>query len=357
MKKEVIIVTGSCGRIGANVVKKLGPKYKIIGFELLKALYAHQNEELVPVDLSSDESVHQAFSHIRYFYGEKIASVIHLAAYYSFEEEHSEKYDLVTVKGTERLLKALKEFEVAQFIFSSTMLVHAPCKVGQKIDENSPVQPKWDYPLSKVHTEKIIHDLRGKMSSVILRIAGVYDDSCHSIPISQQIKRIFEKQLESRLFAGNIHHGAAFLHMNDLVEVIVKAVQLRNSLPPQLVLLVGEETTLSYDQLQRKISRLLFNKEFKTYQISKPLAKIGSWIQCHIPFLPQPFIRPWMINLADDHYVLDISRASQHLGWQPKHSIEKSLVKMIEELKKDPIEWYKKNQLQMPSSIKRSLQP
>ena len=151
-KKDVVIVTGSCGRIGTNVVKRLGQHFKIVGFELLEAIYASPSEELVPVDLGSDESVYQAFMHIRNFYGNRIAAVVHLAAYYSFDQQHSPKYEQVTVKGTERLLKALQGFEVEQFIFSSTMLVHAPCQPGQKINEDWPIEPKWDYPLSKVHT-------------------------------------------------------------------------------------------------------------------------------------------------------------------------------------------------------------
>lgn len=345
MKKDVIIVTGSCGRIGANVVRRLGEEYRMVGFELLKAIYASSSEELVPVDLSSDESVHQAFTHIRHFYGNKIASVIHLAAYYSFDQKHSPLYEKVTVEGTKRLLKALQGFEVEQFIFSSTMLVHSPCKPGERITEDSPVDPKWDYPLSKIHTEKAIHELRGNIPTVILRIAGVYDDKCHSIPISHQIQRIYEKQLESRLFSGDINHGAAFLHMDDLVDAIQKAVQLRKKLPPELVLLIGESTTLSYDQLQREISRLLFNKEFKTFRVPKLIAKFGSWVQCHLPFGPSPFIKPWMIDLADDHYVLDVSRAEKYLGWKPQHALDQSLPIMINDLKANPSQWYKNNQL------------
>ena len=345
MDKDVIIVTGSCGRIGSAVVKRLGQKYRVVGFELLKAIYASNNEELVPVDLASDESVHQAFTHIRYFYGNRIASVIHLAAYYSFDQQHSPLYEKVTVEGTKRLLKALQEFEVEQFLFSSTMLVHAPSNPGQKITEESPVKPKWDYPLSKVHTEEAIHELRGKIPSVILRIAGVYDDKCHSIPISHQIQRIYEKQLESRLFSGDISHGAAFLHMDDLVDAIELAVDQRKKLPPELTLLIGEPKTLSYDQLQRQISRLLYDKEIHTFSIPKPLAKIGSAIQCHLPFIDPPFIKPWMISLADDHYELDIRKAKEILGWQPKRSLEETLPKMITDLKKDPDQWYKDNQL------------
>ncbi len=356
MNKEVIIVTGSCGRIGTNVVRKLGEKYKIVGFELLKAIYAMPTEELVPVDLSSDESVQQAFMHIKNFYGTKIASVIHLAAYYSFDQQHSDLYEKVTVQGTERLLKALKPFDVDQFVFSSTMLVHAPGKPGHPITEEDPVAPKWDYPLSKVHTEKAIHELRGKMKTVILRIAGVYDDYCNSIPISHQIQRIYENQLESRLFSGNVNHGAAFLHMADLIDAISLAVDKRKELPPELTLLIGEPKTLSYDQLQRQISRLIRGKEFKTWRVPKLIAKLGAWIQGHIPFVPPPFIKPWMIDLADDHYELNISKAKKILGWEPKHALDKSLPKMIEELKDNPLSWYKINHLQMSPRLKAKIE-
>lgn len=344
--KKIVIVTGSCGRIGANIVRKLGEKYPIVGFELLKAIYASDQEELIPVDLTSDESVQQAFMHIRNVYGTKIASVIHLAAYYSFSEKHSPLYDKITVKGTERLLKSLKDFDVEQFIFTSTMLIYSPTKPGFPINEDSLVLPKWDYPLSKVHTEKLIHELRGNIPTVMLRIAGVYDDKCHSIPISHQIQRIYEKQLEARLFSGDTSHGASFVHMADLVDAIELCVDKRKELPSETVLLIGEPKTLSYDDIQRQICRLLGYKEFKTIRVPRMIAKIGSWIECHLPFRSKPFIRPWMIDLADDHYELDINRAKKLLGWTPKHSLEKTLPIMIQDLKKDPSAWYTINQLQ-----------
>ncbi len=356
MEKEIIIVTGSSGRIGTQIVHRLGQKYPIVGFELLKAIYASDKEELIPVDLSSDESVHQAFTHIRHFYGNRIKSVIHLAAYYSFAEKHSDKYETITVQGTGRLLEALKDFEVEQFIFTSTMLVHAPTKVGKPITEDSLIAPSWDYPLSKVHTEKLIHELRGKIPTVILRIAGVYDDDCHSIPISNQIKRIYEKTLESHLFAGDIDHGSSFVHMNDVVDAIAIAVEKRKELPSELVLLIGEAKTLSYDDLQRGISCMLTGKELETYCVPKWFAKLGAFLQCLIAFRHKPFIRPWMIDFSDDHYELDISRAKKILGWSPKHSLEETLPIMIEDLIKDPIHWYKKNGLAMSSKIKRRVQ-
>jgi len=355
-KKGVILVTGSCGRIGAAVVKRLGQDYRIVGFELLKAFYASANEELVPCDLTSDESVHQALAHVRNFYGNHITAVIHLAAYYSFHHKKSDLYNKITVEGTKRLLKGLRSFQVERFIFSSTMLVHAPCEPGQKIDENWPIKPKWAYPVSKVKTEKVIHDERGNIPTAVLRISGVYDDDCHSIPIANQIQRIYENQMNAHLFAGKVSHGSDFIHMNDLVNAITACVELRHTLPEEQILLIGEGKTLSYGYLQQKISNLIEGKDIKTIAIPKTIAKFGAWIENHAPFVHDEFIQPWMIDLADDNYDLNITKAKQSLKWAPLHSLDKTLPIMINSLKNDPIAWYKKNGLYMSSSLRKHIE-
>lgn len=354
--RGVILVTGSCGRIGAAVVKKLGQDHRMVGFELLNAFYASPREELVPCDLSSDESVHQALTHIRNFYGNKLTAVIHLAAYYSFKDRDMKKYEKITINGTRRLLRGLQNFEVEQFIFSSTMLVHKTCQPGQKITEEWPLEPKWAYPLSKVKTEQVIHQERGKIPTVILRISGCYDDECHSIPIAQQIQRIYENQFNAHLFAGDLTHGADYMHIDDLVSAIAHCVSKRKELPQELTLLIGEGKTLSYDYLQRRISTLLYGEDFATHSLPKVLAKAGAWVENRLPFMENEFIKPWMIDLADDHYDLDISKAKKILGWAPQHSLDKTLVLMIESLKTDPIGWYKKNGLMMPAHIRKKIE-
>jgi UDP-glucose 4-epimerase len=59
----------------------------------------------------------------------------------------------------------------------------------------------------------------------------------------------------------------------------------------------------------------------------------------------QSFIKPWMIDLADDHFEMDSSKAKKLLGWQPKHSLRETLPKMIKKLKDDPKAFYKVNKL------------
>src|SRR5438105_10391977 len=101
MTREIILVTGAGGRIGTQVTRRLQEEYDVIGFELPKMVH----NGLRPLDLSSDESVKEAFKKVKDDFGNKIASVVHLAAYYSFDQKHSDLYEKVTVRGTERLLK------------------------------------------------------------------------------------------------------------------------------------------------------------------------------------------------------------------------------------------------------------
>lgn len=345
--REVVLITGASGRIGFKCAEYFAQKYQVVGFDIFLAGNL-PDVEFIAVDMATDESVKEGLNHVKKHFGNKIVSVIHLAAYYSFNSPNSPNYDRITVQGTNRLLKELESFEVEQFIFSSTMLVHRPTAPGIKITEDSPLDPSWGYPLSKVKTEELIHQKRGKISAVNLRIAGVYDDDCHSIPLSNQLQRVFENQLEAHVFAGDITHGASYVHMDDLVDAIVLCVQKRKTLPPELTLLIGEEQTLSYDQLQRRMQQLIHGKEWKTWSLPKSIAKVGAWGQAHLPLMKPSFIKPWMIDRADDHFELDITRAKKMLGWQPKYSVDQVIPKWVEELKRDPIMWYDENKLKFP---------
>lgn len=319
-----------------NAAKRLASNYRVIGLDLIPMPESIPNVEFIKVDLSSDEGVAAAFATLKQRHGKEIASILHLAAYYNFAGGQWEKYESITIGGTQRILTNIRDCKVEQFIFTSTMLVYAPCKLGEKINEEWPVEPKWEYPLSKIKTEELLKEMRGQMSTLIVRIAGVYDDYCHSIPLSNQIQRIYEKQLESHFYPGHLDHGAAFIHMEDLISLFVLAIDKRKELPKEEILVVGEERTLGYRELQDNIGRALYHKPWATWEIPKWVAKVGATLKAK-----KSFIKPWMIDLADDHYALDITRAKHLLGWNPEHSLGKCLPLMVSALKKNPVVWYK----------------
>lgn len=342
MYKGVIVVTGSSGFIGSALINRLTETYSGIGLDISFSSNAPKTYECIYMDITSENSIRRAFERIGYAYGNKITSVVHLAAYYDFSGKPSSLYKKINMEGTERLLNILREFEVEQFIFSGSILVYKPVLRGEKIIEESPLEPKWSYPESKVETEKILFSKKGKIPVLDLRIAGIYNDAGNSLPIANHIRRIYEKQISSHFFPGNVTHGNPFLHLDDLVEAIFKAIEKRKELPLEITINLGEPETMSFLELQQIIAKFLYGRPWKTYTIPKFLAKAGSWVQ---NLLNDEFIKPWMIDIADDHMELDISKAKNFLGWEPKHSLRETLPKIIQSLKADPESWYKKNKI------------
>jgi len=347
--KEIIVVSGSSGLIGTTLINKLAEKYLIIGLDNIGYPFPPITAECVCIDITSDESMENAFERIRFAYGNKIASVIHLAAYYDFSGEPSPLYQKITVEGTERLLKVLQGFEVEQFVFSSSLLVYDSTKPGIDITEESPVNPKWDYPQSKVDTEKILRSKRGDIPVMNLRIAGVYSDEGDSIPITNQIQRIYENQLTSHFYPGKFDRGNPYVHLDDLITGLIKAIEKRKEFSGMTTINLGEPETMSFIELQNEIARLLFNKKWKTYKIPKFVAKTGAWIQ---DLFGDSFIKPWMACFIGIWISMALSRANKLLNWEPKHRLKNSLPKIIENLKDHPVKWYKGNDLKLPSKLK-----
>lgn len=354
-REPIVIVTGSSGLIGSAVCSRLEHLgFRTFGFDRPGLPHPPEVSETIDVDVADLASVESALATVRAEGIEHVASVVHLAAYYDFSGEPSNLYDQVTVKGTQRLLAALRRDGPTpeQFLFSSTMLVHAPARPGFRITEDSPIHATWDYPRSKIETERAIAQQRGDIPAVLLRIAGVYTDDCSSVPIAQQIQRIYERDFTSHVFPGDTDAGQSFVHLDDAVEAIRLCVELRADLPPLLPLLIGEEDVLSYRELQHRLGELIHGEAWPTFRIPSFVAKAGAYVMDQLPH-SDPFIKPWMIDRADDNYALNTSQARQTLGWRPRHSLRSTLPKMVAALKADPAGFYHHNNLQThaPSSL------
>ncbi|MGH8185747.1 MAG: NAD-dependent epimerase/dehydratase family protein, partial [Steroidobacteraceae bacterium] len=119
-QQDVVIITGSSGFIGSALIGKLAGRYALVGFDRAASRMPPPAAECVCIDLTSESAIRAAFDRVRRAYGKRIASVVHLAAYYDLSGEPSPLYEKITVRGTERLLDALQGFEVEQFVFAST---------------------------------------------------------------------------------------------------------------------------------------------------------------------------------------------------------------------------------------------
>jgi nucleoside-diphosphate-sugar epimerase len=113
-QKGTILITGASGRIGYPLAKRLAESFTVVGFDRRAPSHPPPSAECLYVDVTSDESLRRGLQAIRELHGNRIVSVIHLAAYYDFSGAPSPLYDEITVRGAERLLRMLQDFEVEQ---------------------------------------------------------------------------------------------------------------------------------------------------------------------------------------------------------------------------------------------------
>lgn len=343
-----MVVTGLAGNVGKAVAGGLADAYTVIGLDIKTA----DGVEIVETDLTSEDAIRAALEEIGRRHGRRIASVVHLAAYFDFTGEEHPLYEKLNVEGTRKLLAALKGFEVEQIVYASTMLVHAPVEPGERIDESTPLAPAWVYPRSKADAEAVVREMHGNTPLVILRLAGLYSETAVVPTLANQIARIYERDLKSYLYAGDTEAGQSAIHTEDMVALFRAAIDRRAELPPETIVLAGEDEAMSYDDLQTTIGRLVHGEdEWRTLTLPSPIAKAGAWIeQAAEPIVPdaldrgeKPFIRPFMVDMASDHYALDISRAGDLLGWRPQHRLRDTLPAIVANLRADPAAWYERN--------------
>jgi nucleoside-diphosphate-sugar epimerase len=343
----VVLVTGGSGLLGSRLVADLKERYDVVSLDLDGDPESPPDVEFICTDLTSDRSVHRALERVTRTRRRDIASVVHLAAYYDFSGADSPLYEEVTVQGTARLLDALADHRVGQFVFSSTMLVHEPAEPGDRIDEADPTAATWPYPASKVETERVISANRHGIPTVVVRLAGVYDEDGHSPPIANQIRRIDGRSITGRFYPADLDRGQAFVHVDDAVDALARIVDRRTALAGEVPILVGEPQTPGYGDIQDLVAREL-GRPRRTWRIPAPVARLGAWLRERNPFGEETFVKPWMVDHAGDHYELDIGTARQVLGWEPRHRVLDVIPDMIARLRKDPEGWYRANGLTVP---------
>jgi nucleoside-diphosphate-sugar epimerase len=351
LAKEVIVISGCSGRVGSRVAHKFAdPRFQVIGLDIVSPKISTTNFEFISCDCTSGEQVKNAMQRIRQKYGERIASIVHLATSFNSSGGNYQIYDTASVKGAENLIQAASGFQTEQFLFGSSLLVYVPCEPGQRITEHWPVGSSWEFPRSKLLAEDILKKSRGKIPLVIMRSASTYDTWCHSMPLAHQIQRIYERLSTSFFYPGNLTHGSALVHLDDVADAIWLAVQRRFGLPPELTLILAEPETVSYGELQRVIGLLCYGEECKTWSIPKWVAKLVIRISEKTPFFSKIDVKEWMIDQADHNYCCDISLIQDKLGWAPKHTFRQTLPKMITTLKENPLTWYRENSLTLPET-------
>ena len=349
---DALMITGASGRLGAALALHLRDRYRVVAFDRAGPSLPPEGVETINLDLSTDEGVQAAFGAFRDRHGDRVASVLHFAAYYDFTGDDDPRYEQVNVEGSARLIRGLRKsgLRSGQFVYASSMVVHAPGEPGRPITEASPTGPTIPYARSKLRAEEALKADRDGTPLVILRLANVYDDEVHHPVLAQQFVRAYERKPGHTVYPGDPARGQSYLHLDDLLDAVDRVVDRRMDLPDVLALLLGEPGATSYGAIQDALGRELHGSVPGTLRVPKALAKLGVRARRLWPFGPEPFVHPWMVDRAGDHYELDVSEARDRLGWSPSRSLLDRLPAMTRSLRDDPAAWYRSNDLEPPRS-------
>lgn len=344
-QREIVVLTGATGFIGSALIKRLADRYTVVALDRAGPPEPAPPAHAIAFDLGSDQAVGDALAQVRERFGPRIASVLHLAAYYDISGEPSPLYEEVNVQGTRRLVDALQGIEVEQFIHASTMLVHQPtASPDALIAESSPLAPPGPI-RSRSFAQKPCcgsGTTRSPWCCCASRGSTTTPGARPSWPSRSRASTMH--RLLSHVYPGLLCAGQSFLHADDLCEAIARLVERRQVLPAEMAMLVGEPEALGYAEVQNIIGEALHGEEWRTVRIPQPLAKAGVWLQDEV-IGADSAIKPWMVEEASDHYVLDISKARRLLEWEPRHRLRETLPRMVAALRRDPPGWYRANML------------
>jgi len=239
------LITGGCGFIGRNLVKKLiaNDDANILVLDNLSVGSLNALREISELDVSDLEAgFNEEFSKLTFvkgdildkeivnFCAEKADYIIHLAANTGVAPSVKDPfYDCHTnILGTLNLLDAAKEFDVERFIFASS---GAPLGAqSPPLHEELATKPASPYGASKLAGEgycsAYYHSFN--VNTVCLRFGNVYgglSETKDSI-VAKFIKCSFSG-VDFEIY-GNGNQTRDFIYIEDLISAIISAVRAPN---------------------------------------------------------------------------------------------------------------------------------
>ncbi len=271
-----ILVTGGAGYVGSHVVKALRDSGKSpVVFDNLSTGLRENLLPDIPFFLGNilfSEQLKQALK--------GVDSIIHMAAHKAAGESMNDpgKYALNNLTGTINLLNAAAEAKIKYFVFSSSAAVYGEPKY-LPLDEAHPTEPLNFYGYTKLEIENLLvwfsklKDIR--FASLRYFNAAGYDidgeinglerKPNNLIPIV--LETIMGKRKEVVVFGSDYdtHDGSCirdYIHVNDLAEAHLKALDYLVSKNQNLVVNLGTSKGLSVLEVLR-IARKVSGTDFK----------------------------------------------------------------------------------------------
>ena len=333
MTKEIVLITGASGFIGTALITRLIESYYIIGID--KILHKDRDTKVLwyKADISNKELLDETFREIKERFHGNIDYVFHLAAYYDLSNRKSNQYRETNENGTKYLLDNLINFNVKNFIFTSSTAV---------------ITPVLYYGKSKITGEKIVLKYKEKIKTTILRPSAVYSCDCRSLPLANQIAFIWRKGFGYRIFPGKGEGGLSYVHIEDVLDAFEKVMLKSEEITTGSIFILSEEDYVSNNALHSLTFHELYGKQSSLIHLPKWFVWFCVYIinKLYLFLGKSYFFKPWMVDIADKKYRFNIEKAKKALEWQPRFVLKKYMKVIIKNLKTDTHRWFTINNIE-----------
>ncbi len=348
-KSKIILVTGASGFVGRNVLEELCQDHYIYALarrtQQEAGVKTHQNIEWILVDIGHQSSLAKVIERIKTDGG--VDFIIHLAAYYDFDNKSNQEFERTNVFGTRLLLEHAKELGIERFIYASSIAASNFPPPGKVLNEQSPLDANFPYAVSKQKGEQLLKEYSKSFPCSSIRLAAVYGDWCEYGLLYILLKTWLSSSWRSRILVGKGESAVPYIHVSCVANVIARVLEKSDHLSQFDIYLASPEGATSHTELFDMVTRYYFGEIKHPVFMPKWMAALGVNILYFLGRLigKRPFERPWMIKYVDLKLTVETAYTLKTLGWEPKarYHIMRRLLFLLENLKSFPVQWDQKN--------------
>ncbi len=307
-----ILVTGANGFVGARLVKELAKENDVLALCRSKP---DLPAKFVKGDLLDDKVI----STLRRL---TFDVVYHLAA--NTDESDMGMWD-VNVEGTRRLLEACKNKNLTRFIFMSSSGVLG--ETNEPAKEDDPYNPLTHYEKSKAEAERLIMDykLKHQIPYTILRAPIILGPNDYW-------QQIFKAAKSKYPMVGKGDNYFHVVYIDDVIQALTLAMQpiARN----KIYHVAGPDPHTYRETYELIVSTLGAEMPERTIPVFavKAAALAHELHSKAMKTKPRVTLMRSSIDRLVRNRIIDITKAEQQLGYQPKYTLKKALKKTVKEL-------------------------
>ncbi|MFC1872243.1 NAD-dependent epimerase/dehydratase family protein [Chloroflexota bacterium] len=304
------LITGGSGFFGISLARKLlenGQNVRIYDTEPPKGIQAEVN--YIEGDIRDQEKLEEALNGVDIVY--------HTVALVPISNAGKAFWD-INVMGTRAAARAALKRKVKKFIYISSSSIY-DLSATMPITEESPIEQKGgEYERTKYHGELSIQELAKEgLPAIIIRprvIVGPGRGGIFQILFDwiMRGKRVY--------IIGKGNNKLQMTDVSDLCDACILAAESDKSAGEVFNIGTDRYSTLKED-LDKLIEHAVTGAKIVPLPVN--LSRISLSILFHLGM--SPFV-PWHYNTMHKSFYLDVTKAKQVLGWQPKRSNQDILI-------------------------------